>query len=197
MSSSRRLRCENRSRLDNIHFLFPPLSPIRQFQFDCTDVSRDAARSPQVGISIYSSGPSAVTAPRVTAAEMYGNCTRLTYRLEVAWGLRVPSGSITGSTSNLQIPEGNSQGNPPKLTASSPSLRFPRQPPWIDAAGVDRHRETSRKVRSSAFERRFGAMYIYIYTRFYISRKAALHYALYISGWIGRVMLNSNVREVI
>jgi len=84
--------------------------PVRQFQFDRTDVSRDAAPSRQLGgypsmdVSLARSRcfllsrpterrkerarERCVTTPGVTAAEMYGNCTRLTYRDSAACGRR-------------------------------------------------------------------------------------------------------------
>jgi len=90
--SNQQFRYRSTMRSDNIH---RARSPVSIWPYRCFPRRRSVS---QVGIFVHSSRPSAVTAPGVTAAEMYGNCTRLTYRLEVARGLKVPSGSITGST---------------------------------------------------------------------------------------------------
>lgn len=68
---------------DNIHRARSPRS-VSIWPYRCFPRRRSVS---QVGISIHSSRPGAVTASGVTAAEMYGNCTRLTYRLRVARGL--------------------------------------------------------------------------------------------------------------
>lgn len=87
---------------DNIHRARSPRS-VSIWPYRCFPRRRSVS---QVGISIHTSRPGGVTAPGVTAAEMYGNCTRLTYRLGVARGLQVPSRSITDSTSTCRYQKG-------------------------------------------------------------------------------------------
>ena len=95
-----RYRCGSTMHSGNIH---RARSPVSISPYRCFPRRRSVS---QVGISVHSSRPSAVTALGVTTAEMYGNCTRLTYRLRVARGLKVPSGSITGSTYTCRYQKG-------------------------------------------------------------------------------------------